>query len=330
MEIPLVDLNIQYRYLKDDILHSIENVLDGMQLFLGENVEAFENEFAAFQEVEHAIGVSSGTTALQLALMACGVGAGDEVLTPSHTFIATAEAITLVGAKPVFIDIDPSTYTMDVDGIESQISHRTKAIVPVHIYGQPVDMDPIMELAEELGLWVIEDACQAHGARYKGKRTGSLGHVAAFSFYYSKNLGAYGEAGMVTTGNDDLGAKIRMLRDHGSSQKYRHQLVGLNGRLDEIQAAVLRAKLPYLEKWNEIRRSNAAHYNELLAEEESVICPSAMQYCEHVYHLYVVRVPQRDGLLQHLRNRGIGAGIHYPAHSRPPKPNYHHEPGSHT
>ena len=311
MNIPLVDLRAQYQPLKDDILCRFEDILDSMQLFLGPNVQAFEREFAGYQEVKHAIGVSDGTTAIQLVLMACGVGAGDEVITVSHTFIATAEAIALVGATPVFVDIDPSTYTMDVGQIEERITPHTRAIIPVHLYGQPADMDPIMEIAERHDLWVIEDACQAHGARYKGRRTGGLGHVAAFSFYFSKNLGAYGEAGMITTNDDGLAQKMRMLRDHGSSQRYHHELIGLNGRLDEIQAAVLRAKLAHLESWNEQRRANAAHYAELLSDLE-VIVPEVADYAEHVFHLYAVRVPRRDELKQYLQERGVGTGIHYP------------------
>jgi dTDP-4-amino-4,6-dideoxygalactose transaminase len=312
VNIPLVDLKAQYQPLKDDILSRLEEILDGMRLFLGPNVQALEKEFAALCEVEHAVGVADGTTGLQLALMACEVGPGDEVITTSHTFIATAEAIALTGAKPVFVDIDPQTYTMDVSQIEAQITPQTRAIIPVHLYGQSADMDPIVELAEQRGIRVIEDACQAHGARYKGRRTGGLGHVAAYSFYFSKNLGAYGEGGMVTTRDGELAQKLRMLRDHGSPERYHHELVGLNGRLDEIQAAVLRVKLPHLDDWNAQRRANAMHYTELLAGIEEAMAPAIAPYAEHVFHLYVVRVPQRDALLAHLRERGVGAGIHYP------------------
>jgi dTDP-4-amino-4,6-dideoxygalactose transaminase len=312
MNVPLVDLKAQYEPLKEQILDDIAEILDGMWLFLGENVQAFEEEFGELCEVEHAVGVSEGTTALQLALMACDVGHGDEVITVSHTFIATSEAIALTGAKPVFVDIDPETYTMDVSKIEEAITPKTRAIIPVHLYGQPADMDPIMEIAEQNDLWVIEDACQAHGAGYKGRRTGGLGHMAAYSFYFSKNLGAYGEAGMVTTNDDELAETVSMLRDHGSPEKYSHTLVGLNGRLDEIQAAVLRAKLPHLEDWNDQRRASAAHYTELLSNVEGVITPKVADYAEHVFHLYVARVPQRDELRTYLRERDIGAGIHYP------------------
>lgn len=312
MRVPLVDLRAQYEPLRGEILSRIEEILSGMNLFLGPNVRAFEEEFAAFSEVQHAIGVSDGTTALQLALMGCGVGQGDEVITVSHTFIATSEAIALVGAKPVFVDIDPLSYTMDAETIKTVITPRTRAIIPVHLYGQPADMDPIMDIARRHSLWVIEDACQAHGARYKGCRTGGLGHVAAYSFYFSKNLGAYGEAGMVTTNDDELAHKVRLLRDHGSPQRYHHELIGMNARLDEIQAAVLRAKLPHLETWNSQRRGNAAHYTELLSDLEGVVPPYVADYAEHVFHLYVLRVPWRDELLAHFKDRGVGAGIHYP------------------
>lgn len=329
MQVPLVDLAAQYRPLQGEILSRIAEVLDGMHLFLGPNVQAFEREYAGFCEVQHAVGVADGTSALQLALRACGAGAGDEVITVSHTFIATPEAVALVGARPVFVDIDPASYTMDVGQIEQAITPRTRAILPVHLYGHPADMDPIMALAARRGLWVIEDACQAHGARYKGRRAGSLGHMAAHSFYYSKNLGAYGEAGMVTTNDDDLANRLRMLRDHGSPQRYQHELIGFNGRLDEIQAAVLRAKLPHLEDWNRGRRANAAHYTELLSQIEDIIPPQTADHAEHVFHLYVARVPRRDALLSHLKEREVGTGIHYPipCHLQPAFRGLGYQPG---
>lgn len=312
MKVPLVDLKAQYQPLKDEILGQIADILDGMYLFLGANVQAFEKEFAAYSEVNHAIGVSEGTTALHLALRACGVKPGDEVITVSHTFIATAEAIALVGAKPVFVDVDPDTYNMDVEQIEARLTPRTRAVIPVHLYGQPANMDSIMEIARLHNLYVIEDACQAHGARYKGRRTGGLGHLAAYSFYFSKNLGAYGEAGMVTTNDDQLAQRVRLLRDHGSPQRYTHELIGLNARLDEIQAAVLRSKLPYLDSWNEQRRANAACYAELLSDLPQITLPYVAEQAEHVFHLYVAKVPQRDALLAYLHESGVGAGIHYP------------------
>jgi len=311
MNIPLVDLKAQYAPLKDEILGRIATVLDGMHLFLGENVQAMEKEFAAFCGVRHGIGISDGTAAIQLILRAMGIGPGDEVMTVSHTFIATVEAVALVGATPVFVDIDPTTYLMDVSQVEAKITPRTKAILPVHLYGQTVDMDPLLAIAKRHGLKVIEDACQAHGAEYGGRRAGSLGDAAAFSFYFSKNLGAYGEGGFVTTNDDELAHRLRMLRDHGSERRYYHDLIGLNGRLDEIQAAVLRTKLPHLNGWNAQRRSHARRYGELL-RDTPVTVPCAAPGNLPVHHLYVIRAPQRDALQARLKERGIGTGIHYP------------------
>jgi dTDP-4-amino-4,6-dideoxygalactose transaminase len=311
MTIPLVDLRKQYAPLKDEILTGIGKVLDGMQLFLGENVQALEKEFAQFCNAQYGIGVSDGTAALHIILRAMDIGPGDEVITVSHTFIATVEAILLTGAHPVFVDIDPQTYLMDVAQVEAKISPRTKAILPVHLYGQTVDMDPLLQLADRHRLRVIEDACQAHGAEYHGRKAGSLGDAAAFSFYYSKNLGAYGEGGFITTNNPDFYRKMRMLRDHGSERRYHHDLVGMNSRLDEIQAVVLRAKLPFLETWNESRREHAALYNQLL-EDTPVVTPVECPDNRHVYHLYVIRAPRRDELQAFLKEHGIYTGIHYP------------------
>ncbi len=311
MNIPLVDLRKQYAPLKDEILSGIERVLDGMQLFLGENVQALEKEFARFCGVRHGIGVSDGTAALHIILRAMDIGPGDEVITVSHTFIATVEAVLLAGARPVFVDIDPDTLLMDIAQVESRITSRTRAILPVHLYGQTVDMDPLLELAAQHGLKVIEDACQAHGAEYRGQRAGSLGDAAAFSFYFSKNLGAYGEGGFVTTNDDELARRVRMIRDHGSERRYYHDLIGFNGRLDEIQAVVLRTKLPHLNEWNEQRRAHARLYRELLEGTPAVTtieCPKN----KHVYHLYVVRVPKRDELQTWLKSQGVFTGIHYP------------------
>lgn len=311
MNIPLVDLGAQYRPLKAEIIAGMEQALDSMRLFLGPNVQAFEKEFAEFCGVKHGIGVSDGTTALHVILRAMDIGPGDEVITVSHTFIATAEAILLTGARPVFVDIHPDTYLMDVGQVERAITPRTKAIMPVHLYGQTVDMDPLMELAARNGLKVIEDACQAHGALYKGRRAGSLGDAAAFSFYFSKNLGAYGEGGFITTNDDELAHKIRMIRDHGSERRYYHDQLGWNARLDELQAVVLRTKLPHLEGWNEARRSRAARYNELL-KDLPVITPVESPGNRHVYHLYVIRVSDRDRVQAHLKEHGVASGIHYP------------------
>jgi dTDP-4-amino-4,6-dideoxygalactose transaminase len=311
MNIQFVDLRKQYAPLKAEILSGIERVLDGMHLFLGENVQQLEKDFAEFSGAAHGIGVSDGTSALNIILRAMDIGPGDEVITVSHTFIATAEAILLTGAKPVFVDIDPSTYLMDVSQLESKITSRTKAILPVHLYGQTVDMDPLMDIARRHGLRVVEDACQAHGAEYKGRKAGSLGDAAGFSFYFSKNLGAYGEGGFISTNNSELAGTIRKIRDHGSGVRYHHDMLGFNGRLDEIQAVVLRAKLPHLSSWNEKRREHAALYNELLFGSQVTI-PAECSGNVPVYHLYVVGVPQRDELQTYLKDHGIFTGIHYP------------------
>lgn len=310
MQIPLVDLRKQYEAIQEEVQATIGQVLEGMQLFLGENVQAFEEEFARYCGTEFAIGVGSGTEALHLALLACGVGPGDEVITVSHTFIATAEAIALVGGVPVFVDIDPATYNIDPSQIEERITPRTRAILPVHLYGHPAEMKPILELASRYNLRVIEDACQAHGALYHGKRVGSLGDVGCFSFYLAKNLGAYGEGGMVVTNNPEIAQTTRLLRNHGSESKYSHVLLGVNARLDEIQAAILRKKLPHLDEWNEGRRRLARCYDESLPSE--MVKPIEQSQCRHVYHLYVIRTPERDQLREWLKARGVDTGIHYP------------------
>jgi dTDP-4-amino-4,6-dideoxygalactose transaminase len=311
MNIPLVDLKAQYAPLKEDILARIATALDGMSLFLGPNVQAFEKEFAAFCGARHGIGVGDGTTALQLILRALDIGPGDEVITVAHTFIATGEAIALVGARAVFVDIDPQSCLMDIAQVEAKVTSHTKAILPVHLYGQTADMDPLREIADRHGLKLIEDACQAHGAEYKGRRAGSLGDAAAFSFYFSKNLGAYGEGGFVSTNDDELASKLRMLRDHGSQRRYYHDLIGVNGRLDEIQAAVLRAKLPHLEEWNALRQKHAQRYGDLLGGTP-VTAPSHSPTNLPVHHLYVIRAPERDALQSYLKQQGINTGIHYP------------------
>ena len=311
MNIPFVDLRKQYAPLKQEILSGIERVLDGMQLFLGENVQQLEKDFAHFSGAAYGIGVSDGTTALQILLRALDVGQGDEVITVSHTFIATTEAILLVGARPVFVDIDPGTYLMDVSKVEACITPRTKAILPVHLYGQTVDMDPLMEIARKHNLRVIEDACQAHGAEYKGRKAGSIGDGGGFSFYFSKNLGAYGEGGFVTTNDPEIAGKVRMLRDHGSNVRYHHDILGFNARLDEIQAVVLRAKLPHLAEWNEKRRAHARLYNELL-KGTSVVVPGELSGSTPVYHLYVIRTPKRNEMQSFLKDKGVFTGIHYP------------------
>jgi len=329
MNIPLVDLKAQYQPLKDEIFTGFARSLESMYLFLGENVQAFQREFAQFCNVKHGIGVSNGTTALHIILRAMGIGPRDEVITVSHTFIATAEAIILAGATPVFVDIDPETCLMDVDQIDDCITSSTRAILPVHLYGQTVDMDPLMEIAKHHDLRVIEDACQAHGAEYKGRKAGSLGDAAAFSFYFSKNLGAYGEGGFITTNDDEIARRARMIRDHGSERKYYHDIMGFNARLDELQAVVLRAKLPHLEEWTVKRRENAKKYGQLL--EDTIVSPP-VEYPEnrHVYHLYVAQTTKRDELLDYLHENGVGAGVHYPVPTHLQKSMRHlgYRPGS--
>lgn len=309
--IQFVDLKKQYAPLKEEILNGISKVFDGMHLFLGENVQALEKEFAAFCNAKHGIGVSDGTTALHIILRALGIGPGDEVITVSHTFIATVEAIILAGARPVFVDIDPQTYLMNPDEVKAKITDHTKALLPVHLYGQMADLEQLRGIADQYGLKIIEDACQAHGAEFKDNHPGSLGDAVAYSFYFSKNLGAYGEGGFITTNDDELARWIHMLRDHGSERKYCHDLIGMNARLDEIQAVVLRAKLKHLADWNEARRQHAALYNKVL-EGAPVTTPSVQASARHVYHLYVIRAPERDALQAYLKDHGVFTGIHYP------------------
>jgi dTDP-4-amino-4,6-dideoxygalactose transaminase len=309
--IPFVDLKSQYASIKSEVNAAIQGVLDSCQFTLGSEVAAFEDEFAAYCQAKHGIGVNSGTSALHLALLAAGIGPGDEVITVPFTFVATVAAIHYSGAKTVFVDIDPRTFTMDVTAIEAAITPKTRAILPVHLYGQPADMDPILEIAKRHRLVVIEDAAQAHGAEYKGRRTGSMGDMGCFSFYPGKNLGAYGEGGMVTTDNPDYARTLRMLRDWGAERKYEHVLKGYNYRLEGIQGAVLRVKLRHLESWTEARRAVAAHYDRLLAGS-GVQTPRAMPYSRHVYHIYAIRTSERQVWQDALQKQGIHTGIHYP------------------
>jgi len=309
--IPLVELKAQYHSIKPQIDTAIANVLESTQFMLRKEVAAFEEDFAAYCQVKHAIGVNSGTSALHLALLAAGIGPGDEVITVPFTFVATVAAIRYTGAKPVFVDIEPQSNTMDVNQVAAVVTPRTKAIMPVHLYGQMADMDPILDVARRHRLIIIEDAAQAHGAEYKGRRSGSMGDLGCFSFYPAKNLGAYGEGGMVVTNNLEYARIIRMLRDWGAEWKYDHVLQGYNYRLESIQGAILRVKLEYLEKWTEARRAHAARYDALL-EGIGVQTPKAMPYNRHVYHVYAVRSPRRDDLQQHLDERGVQTGIHYP------------------
>ncbi|NJE54443.1 DegT/DnrJ/EryC1/StrS aminotransferase family protein [Thermococcus sp. 21S9] len=309
--IPFVDLKREYQEIGDEILRAIQRVIESGWFILGNELNQFEKEFADYLGVKYAIGVNSGSDALYLAVKALGIHSGDEVITVSHTFISTVDAIVRNGARVVFVDIDPETYTIDVDQLEKSITPKTKAIIPVHLYGHPADMEPIMELAEEYGLYVIEDASQAHGAEYKGKKVGTFGHLACFSFYPTKNLGAYGDAGAIVTNDAELADKLRMMRNYGSPKKYYHDFVGVNSRLDEIQAAVLRIKLKYLDQWNEKRRKIAKLYSELL-DNSDVITPSEKEWAKHVYHLYVIRHKNRDKLQQYLSEKGIKTQIHYP------------------
>jgi dTDP-4-amino-4,6-dideoxygalactose transaminase len=286
-------------------------VLESAQFVLGEEVAAFEEEFARYCGARHGVAVNSGTSALHLALLAAGVGPGDEVITVPFTFVATVAAIRYTGARPVFVDIEPASYTMDVTQVERAIRPRTRAILPVHLYGQPADMDPILEIARRHNLVVIEDAAQAHGAQYNGRRVGSLGDLGCFSFYPGKNLGAYGEGGMVVTDNLEHARTLRMLRDWGAERRYEHVLPGFNYRMEAIQGAVLRVKLRHLEAWTEARRAHAAAYDRLLSKA-GVATPRALPGRRHVYHIYAVRVPQRDRAQQALHRQAIATGIHYP------------------
>ncbi len=310
MRIPLCDLKAQYLYIQPEIDDAIKSIIAKTNFIQGEEVRLLEKEFAAFSGARFGVGVASGTDALHLALLALGVGPGDEVITTAHTFTATAEAIYYCGAKPVLVDIDPKSYNIDPAKIEERITVLTKAIVPVHLYGQPADMDPILDVAGRHGLPVLEDACQAHGAEYKGKRAGSLGIAACFSFYPGKNLGAYGDAGMIVTNEEKLAKWCAMMADHGRTEKYSHDCIGYGKRMDTLQAAILRAKLRHLEAWTETRRRIAALYNQKLAGV--VETPYEPDWVSAVYHLYVIRVPERDKVFQRLRETGIGAGIHYP------------------
>jgi dTDP-4-amino-4,6-dideoxygalactose transaminase len=309
--IPFVDLKAQYRSIKDEILPAVAAVLESAQFVLGEAVAGFEQEFAAYCGAKHAVGVNSGTSALHLALLAAGVGPGDEVVTVPHTFVATVAAIGYTGARPVFVDIDPVTFTMDPERIEQAITPRTKVIMPVHLYGQPADMAPILELARRRNLVVIEDAAQAHGAEYKGRRAGGLADMGCFSYYPGKNLGAYGEGGAVVTNNPEHARAIRTLRDWGAERKYHHDVKGFNYRMEGIQGAILRVKLRHLEAWTEARRAHAARYDQLLAGS-GYPTPVAAPYSRHVYHVYAIRSPDRDGLQRTLHERGVQTGIHYP------------------
>ena len=308
--IPFVDLLAQYRSIEEEVMEAARRVLESSHFVLGPEVDAFEDEFAAYSRTDHAISVNTGTSALHLALLALGVGRGDEVITVPFTFVATVAAIGYTEATPVFVDVEPATLTMDPARLEAAITERTKAIVPVHIYGQMADMAAIREIADRHGIPVIEDACQAHGAEQHGRRAGSLGQLGCFSFYPGKNLGAYGEGGAVTTNDAELARTVRMLRDWGAEQKYVHTMKGYNYRLPELQAAFLRVKLRRLEEWTEGRRTNARLYDRLLGDEAGAVLERPDN--RHVYHIYAVRVEEREAVQRHLRGVGIQTGIHYP------------------
>lgn len=311
MRVPFVDLLAQYADIQGEVLPAVKGVMSRGQFILGEEVEIFEREFARYCEAEYCVGVSSGTEALHLALRALDVGPGDEVVTVANTFVATAFAISYVGATPVFVDVQASDYTMDVDLLGRALTRRTRAIIPVHLYGHPAEMDTILQVAAEYGLKVIEDACQAHGAEYKGRRVGSFGDVGCFSFYPGKNLGAYGDGGAVVTNSPEVAKRIRSLRNYAQPAKNVHNSVGFNSRLDTLQAAILLVKLRHLNRWNDQRRAAAAEYSKLLGGKNMVL-PSENSDVRHVYHLYVVQHEARDELLEYLKGQGIVCGIHYP------------------
>jgi len=309
MNVPFVDLKSQYKSISQEIKEQINEVLENTAFILGDKVSRFETEFAKYCDSKNTVGVNSGTAALHLALIAHGIGPGDEVITVPNTFIATAEAISHAGAVPVLVDIDAKSYNIDVTKIQQAITAKTKAIIPVHLFGQPVDMDPILEIAQRHGLVIIEDCCQAHGSEYKGKKV-PVTTTGCFSFYPGKNLGAYGEAGAVVTNDDEITAKVKMLRDHGQEKKYFHKYVGYNCRMTGFQGAVLNIKLKYLDQWISARQKAASLYNELL--NGVVGTPYRYEFASHVYHLYVIRTQQRDALLDCLRQANISTGIHYP------------------
>lgn len=331
MNVPFVDLKAQYQSLRPEMDIAIQDVLDRTAYILGPEVRAFEESFAQFIGVEHVVGVSSGTASLRLALQALGIGPGDEVITVPDTYIATCEAISHVGATVRFVDADAKSYNLNPDLLAGALTENTKAIMPVHLYGQVADMDPILEFARENDLYVIEDAAQAHGATYKGRNAGTFGDIACFSFYPGKNLGAYGDAGAVATNSAEIADRVRMLSNHGQKQKYEHLIVGACDRLDNLQGAVLGVKLPHLAGWSEARRSRAAIYEECLSAVPGIITPHCEPQNEHVYHLYVIRVTdgRRDALQAHLGENGIASGLHYPipVHLQPAYPDLPYSKG---
>ncbi len=317
MQVPFLDLKSQYKSIKSEIDPAIQNILDNTAFILGKAVSDFEVEFAKEHQVKNCVGVSSGTDGNHLALWALGIKPGDEIIIPANTFIATAWGATLCGAKPVFVDCEPDSYNIDPNKVESAISVKTKAIIAVHLYGQPADLDPLREIANKHKIYLVEDCAQSHFAEYKGKRVGGLSDTASFSFYPGKNLGAYGEGGAVTTQSDDIARKVKMLRDHGAVQKYNHEILGHNYRMEGIQGAVLGVKLKHLNAWTNGRRRVAAMYGELLKNLNTINLPKEMSYAKHVYHLFVIQVNEggskrRDELVKYLNNIGVSTGLHYP------------------
>ena len=312
MNIPLVDLRVQYKFLHKEINEKLNEMFKSATFIKGPILEAFENEFANFSGAKYCVAVASGTDALYLSLLSLGIKKGDEVILPVNTFVATAYAILYVGAKPIFIDVDPKTLNIDSGLIERKVTKKTKAIIPVHLYGQPADMDKIMILSKKYKLFVIEDACQAHGAVYRGKKIGSLGNLAAYSFYPSKNLGAYGDGGAITTNSSRLIKLIKSLREYGSTSKYTYNRVGINSRLDTIQAAILSIKLKYIERWNKRKLNLAAYYNKKLKELPFITTPFIDKDSIPAYHLYVIRTTRRTALIEYLKSCGIQTGVHYP------------------
>ena len=310
MRVPFVDLKIQYHSIKNEIDQAIKNVIEDTAFINGKYAKQFEDDFAQFCGTKFCVGAGNGTDALYIALRSLGVGQGDEVITVANSFIATSEAITMTGARIVFVDSDPQTYNIDVQKIEKAVTKRTKAIIPVHLYGQPAEMDTVQEIAKKYNLYVIEDAAQAHGAKYKDKNIGTFGDCACFSFFPGKNLGAYGDAGAIVTNNDELAQKIRMFANHGRVEKYNHEFEGINSRLDGLQAAILDVKLKHLEKWTERRRTIAKMYDEGL--KDTVVVPVVKGDVKHVYHLYVIRTKNRGNVKKYLEDKGISTGTHYP------------------
>ncbi|MFH1459883.1 MAG: DegT/DnrJ/EryC1/StrS family aminotransferase [Candidatus Omnitrophota bacterium] len=310
--IPFVNLKIQYESIKDEVQREVNKVFEQTNFILGEPVAKFEEKFAEFCDSKYCVGVASGTDALHLALKALDIKEDDEVITVANTFIATVLGISYSGAKPVLVDIDPKTYNMDIEKIEEKISPRTKAIIPVHLYGRPVDMDKLQAIANKHNLKIVEDACQSHGATWKGKKTGSFGIMGCFSFYPGKNLGAYGDGGAITTPDETLYNKLRMMRNYGSPKKYYHDFIGFNSRLDTVQAAILGVKLKYLKQWGDQRFANAKLYNKKLKGIGDIVVPDLEAVESHVFHLYVIRTKKRDELLRYLQENNVQCGIHYP------------------